>query len=201
MPPALLVERFDIRESLEDKRLIALEDFASVLDLPDAGEIQRHHRARRQGRPAALNRAGRGLILIIRRALFAWLIADGDMHLKNMALLKIAEPGDAQFRSVRAGAALRRGDDARLSRGSSTTAWPSSSTARTTICGGRFPGARQHGRRQGCRRRRRIDETLARMKEANGRIALPDLPDHRAEAASIVEKMIAIIRGQLDSFS
>lgn len=41
------------------------------------------------------------LLIIVKRALFAWLIADGDMHLKNMALLKITEPGDKQFRSVR----------------------------------------------------------------------------------------------------
>ena len=41
------------------------------------------------------------LLIIVKRALFAWLIADGDMHLKNMALLKIAQPGDKQFRSVR----------------------------------------------------------------------------------------------------
>ncbi len=33
------------------------------------------------------------LLVLLKRALFAWLIADGDMHLKNMALLKIAEPG------------------------------------------------------------------------------------------------------------
>ncbi|TJW47028.1 MAG: HipA domain-containing protein, partial [Mesorhizobium sp.] len=31
MPPALLVERFDIRTSLEEKHLLALEDFCSVL--------------------------------------------------------------------------------------------------------------------------------------------------------------------------
>ena len=31
----------------------------------------------------------------------AWLIADGDMHLKNMALLKIAHSGDTAFRTVR----------------------------------------------------------------------------------------------------
>ncbi len=41
------------------------------------------------------------ILIIVKRALFAWLIADGDMHLKNIALLKIAEPGDKQFRSVR----------------------------------------------------------------------------------------------------
>jgi serine/threonine protein kinase HipA of HipAB toxin-antitoxin module len=38
---------------------------------------------------------------LVKRALFAWLIADGDMHLKNMAVLKTAEPGDQTFRSVR----------------------------------------------------------------------------------------------------
>jgi serine/threonine-protein kinase HipA len=41
------------------------------------------------------------VLIIVKRALFAWLIADGDMHLKNLALLKIAEPGEKQFRSVR----------------------------------------------------------------------------------------------------
>jgi serine/threonine-protein kinase HipA len=39
--------------------------------------------------------------LVLRRALFAWLIADGDMHLKNMAMLKISEPGETRFSSVR----------------------------------------------------------------------------------------------------
>jgi serine/threonine-protein kinase HipA len=38
---------------------------------------------------------------LFRRTLFAWLIADGDMHLKNLALLKIAEPGARQFATVR----------------------------------------------------------------------------------------------------
>ncbi|MGO1074988.1 HipA domain-containing protein [Inquilinus sp. CA228] len=41
------------------------------------------------------------LEILFRRALFAWLIADGDMHLKNLALLKIAEPGSRRFSSVR----------------------------------------------------------------------------------------------------
>jgi serine/threonine protein kinase HipA of HipAB toxin-antitoxin module len=40
------------------------------------------------------------LILILKRALFAWLIADGDMHLKNLALLKVAEAGSNHFGSV-----------------------------------------------------------------------------------------------------
>jgi len=33
------------------------------------------------------------LLVILKRALFAWLIADGDMYLKNLALLKTAAPG------------------------------------------------------------------------------------------------------------
>jgi serine/threonine-protein kinase HipA len=39
--------------------------------------------------------------MILKRTLFAWLVADGDMHLKNIALLKIAAPGESQFGSVR----------------------------------------------------------------------------------------------------
>lgn len=41
------------------------------------------------------------LLVILKRALFAWLIADGDMHLKNLALLKAAAPGADTFESVR----------------------------------------------------------------------------------------------------
>lgn len=41
------------------------------------------------------------LLIVVKRALFAWLIADGDMHLKNIALLKTAESGDKTFRSVK----------------------------------------------------------------------------------------------------
>jgi hypothetical protein len=41
------------------------------------------------------------LLLLFRRALFAWLIADGDMHLKNLAVLRTATPGERSFLSVR----------------------------------------------------------------------------------------------------
>src|SRR5258705_496436 len=101
MPPALLVERFDIRESASDTRMLALEDMCSVLDLPTSakydGTLERVARAVRPLSTAP----DEDLLIIVKRALFAWLVADGDMHLKNMALLKIAEPGDRQFRSVR----------------------------------------------------------------------------------------------------
>lgn len=101
MPPALLVERFDIRTSAEDHRLLAMEDFASVLGVPTEakydGTIERVARALRPLSTAP----DEDVLIVLKRALFAWLIADGDMHLKNLALLKIAEPGSPHFSSVR----------------------------------------------------------------------------------------------------
>ena len=101
MAPALLVERFDIRRSENDSRRIAMEDFCSVLDLPaDAKYDQTIERMARGLRPLS-TRPTEDLEILFRRAVFAWLIADGDMHLKNLALLKSAEPGESRFGSVR----------------------------------------------------------------------------------------------------
>jgi len=101
MPHALAVERFDIRTSLDEMRRMALEDMASVLGVRAedkyTGTMERIAAALR---PLSTD-ADTDLLLVLRRALFAWLIADGDMHLKNMAVLKIAEPGRGDFSSVR----------------------------------------------------------------------------------------------------
>ncbi|MGY9045697.1 hypothetical protein P775_01035 [Puniceibacterium antarcticum] len=101
MPPALLVERFDIRTAPGDGRRLALEDLCSVLDLPPEakydGTIERIARA---VRPLSTS-PEEDLVLVIQRAVFAWLIGDGDMHLKNMALLKVAEPAADRFSSIR----------------------------------------------------------------------------------------------------
>lgn len=101
MSPALLVERFDIRLGPEDQRRLALEDFCSILDLPTSakydGTIERMARGLR---PLSTDPAA-DLDILFRRAVFAWLIADGDMHLKNLAMLKIAEAGSKGFTSVR----------------------------------------------------------------------------------------------------
>ena len=100
MPPALLVERFDIRASTDDRRMLALEDLCSVLDLsPNAKYDATMERVARAVRPLSTD-AKSDMLTVVRRAIFAWLIADGDMHLKNMALLKIAQPGDHNFQSV-----------------------------------------------------------------------------------------------------
>ncbi len=101
MPPALIVERFDIRTSDNDTRFLALEDFCSVLGLPPTEKYNgTMERAMRAVRPLS-TAPDEDLMTILRRTLFAWLIADGDMHLKNMALLKTAEPGQKYFVSVR----------------------------------------------------------------------------------------------------
>jgi serine/threonine-protein kinase HipA len=101
MWPALLIERFDIRGDARDHRLLAMEDFCSVLDLPPSakydGTIERMARALR---PLSTDPTD-DLEVLFRRALFAWIIADGDMHLKNLALLKIAGPRSRQFATVR----------------------------------------------------------------------------------------------------
>lgn len=101
MPVALLVERFDIRDRVDDARMLAMEDMCSVLDLnPDekyTGTIERVARALR----ALSSESEEDLLILLRRVLFAWLIADGDMHLKNMALLKTARQGNAVFQAVR----------------------------------------------------------------------------------------------------
>ena len=101
MPPALIVERFDIRAGEDDARRLALEDLCSVLDLPPEakyeGTIERMARA---VRPLSTDPEA-DLLLVLKRALFAWLIGDGDMHLKNLALLKIAQPGARSFETVR----------------------------------------------------------------------------------------------------
>jgi serine/threonine-protein kinase HipA len=101
MSPALVVERFDIRRGAEDQRRLALEDFCSILDLPASakydGTIERMARGLR---PLSTDPTA-DLDILFRRAVFAWLIADGDMHLKNLAMLKIAEAGAKVFRSVR----------------------------------------------------------------------------------------------------
>ena len=83
MPPALLVERFHIRESKTDTRMLALEDTCSVLDLPTSakydGTMQRVARA---VRPLSMA-PEEDILIIVKRSLFAWLIADGDGEAKR----------------------------------------------------------------------------------------------------------------------
>jgi serine/threonine-protein kinase HipA len=101
MPPALVVERFDIRENGDDPRRLAMEDFCSILGVPAEdkykGTIERMARAVR----ALSTDPAEDIATLFARAVFTWLIAGGDMHLKNVAMLKIAQPRTRAFESVR----------------------------------------------------------------------------------------------------
>ena len=101
MPPAVVVERFDVRRGAHDQRRLAMEDFCSILDLPTSakydGTIERMARALS---PISTDPAA-DLNILFRRAVFAWLIGDGDMHLKNLAVLKTADGGAKTFTAVR----------------------------------------------------------------------------------------------------
>ena len=101
LPDALLVERFDIRRNVDDRRRLALEDMASIRGVPAKDKYQGSiEQVARALRPPVSTDWERDAELLIRRALFAWLIADGDWHLKNMAVLRVAEPNVSTFSSV-----------------------------------------------------------------------------------------------------
>jgi serine/threonine-protein kinase HipA len=101
MSPALIVERFDVRTHAKDDSMLAMEDMCSVLDLAPkdkyTGTIERVARAIR---PLSTDPES-DLRTLLKRTLVAWLIADGDLHLKNMAVLKTARLGEKAFSSVR----------------------------------------------------------------------------------------------------
>ena len=101
MPPALAVERFDIRRGVEDQRRLAMEDFCSILDLPTSSKYDGTIERMAKGLRSLSTDPAADLDILYRRAIFAWLIADGDMHLKNLAMLKTADAGAKAFTSVR----------------------------------------------------------------------------------------------------
>ncbi|MCY3879365.1 MAG: type II toxin-antitoxin system HipA family toxin [Rhodobacteraceae bacterium] len=101
LPNALLVERFDIRQDRNDRRKIAIEDMASARGMAPSekyeGSIEQVARALRN----VSSDAEADVAMLFRRAVFAWLIADGDCHLKNIAILLVASDGAENFTSVR----------------------------------------------------------------------------------------------------
>ena len=101
MAPALVVERFDIRRDAKDRRFMAMEDFCSVLDLPASAKYDGTIERMARGMRALSTDPAADIDTLFRRAIFAWLIADGDMHLKNLALLKTAELRAQRFTTVR----------------------------------------------------------------------------------------------------
>ena len=200
MPPALIVERFDIRTSADDTRRLALEDLCSVLDLPPEakydGTIERIARA---VRPLSIDPEA-DLLLVLKRALFAWLIADGDMHLKNLALLKIAQPDAHSFESVRLAplydavttvvfpglehdrmALKLNGKDSRLRRADFLKM---SATAGITATAAN----------------RAIQQTLTGLRAGVGAVTIPNVQGIDEDIAGKAEQMLAICRERVSEF-
>ena len=201
MPPALIVERFDIRTGLDDKRMLALEDFCSVLDLsPSAKYDGTMEQIARAIRPLS-TAPNEDLLVILKRALFAWIIADGDMHLKNMALLKIAEPGDHQFRSVRM---------APLYDAVTTRVFPNLQHDRLAL---KLNGKDDKLRRVDFRilgatiglkatdTEAAIDGLLQQMRSGVDQITLPEAVELTAGATKIVNEMLEICRTRIKSIA
>ncbi len=200
MPPALIVERFDIRSGADDHRRIALEDICSVLDLPpDAkydGTIERIARAVRPLSSAP----GADLLIILKRALFAWLIADGDMHLKNLALLKIVAPDGATFESVRM---------APLYDAVTTRVFPGLEHDRMAL---KLDGKDDRLRRADFLRmaatagiaardaNTAMDELAAGIADGQDQIVLPDVPNLDAELFAKAEQMLELCRLRVDNW-
>jgi len=201
MPPALVVERFDIRESLEDTRMLGLEDLCSVLDLPTAAKYDgTMERVARAVRPLSTAPEA-DLLIILKRALFAWMITDGDMHLKNIALLKIAEPGGKQFRSVRM---------APLYDAVTTRVFPRLKRDRLALkVNGKddrlhradFRALAATGGLKAADADAAIDELLGRLTEAVGQITLPKALEYGADGASMAKEMLDISRSRVESFT
>jgi len=200
MPPALIVERFDIRESLEDKRMLALEDLCSILDLPTEAKynstMERAARAVRKLSTAPEE----DLMTLLKRAFFAWLIADGDMHLKNIALLKTAAQGDKQFSRVRMAPLydavttrvfpnLRHDRMALKLNGKDDNLRRADFRALVTTAGRKTADADAA-----------IDDMLRQIGGAIDRIKLPKAIERTAEADKMVTNMLDICRSRMESF-
>ncbi len=199
MPPALLVERFDVRQGASDTSLLAMEEICSVLDLPPEAKydgtmerVARHVRA-------LSTAVDEDMLLIVKRALFAWLIADGDMHLKNMALLKTAELGSERFRTVRV---------APLYDAVTTRVFPRLGKDRMAL---KVNGKDERLRRadfkalastaglQAAPVDAAIDEMAGRLARAVGSVALPGSLRYPPAGEEIITRMLKICREQVES--
>lgn len=90
--PALLVERFDVPATREPKQVSILEDAASLLGLRRADK----YRTSMERIQDALSDAGverDDLLRFVDLAAFSWLVGNGDLHAKNVSVLRDFLPG------------------------------------------------------------------------------------------------------------
>jgi serine/threonine-protein kinase HipA len=90
--PGLLVERFDVPAVDEPEQISILEDAASVLALRRADKY-RTSMERIQDALADEGLASAGLLRFVELAAFSWLVGNGDLHAKNVSILRDFRPG------------------------------------------------------------------------------------------------------------
>ena len=97
----LLIERFDVRLNENDKRRMILEELNVLLGQRSedkySGSIEKAGKAIK----AVSTSWEEDCTSLVQRFLFAWLVGDGDLHLKNLGVLCIAPPNAENFTSVR----------------------------------------------------------------------------------------------------
>ncbi|MBL8637077.1 MAG: HipA domain-containing protein [Alphaproteobacteria bacterium] len=101
LPPAVLVERFDIPENEGDSRQILMQDMCSLAKIPsyekDSGSIEKC---------ASLVKKvstdwEQDKLALFDRVVLSYALRDGDMHRKNLSVLKTIEGSDFAAASVR----------------------------------------------------------------------------------------------------
>jgi serine/threonine-protein kinase HipA len=100
--PGLLVERFDVRRDLNDTRMILTEDFWSVAGMTD--NKQKYTGELMDVADALLKHSSDAQVdgrHLLAQSIFSWLTWNGDMHLKNLLLLKETRDPRKGFDSVR----------------------------------------------------------------------------------------------------
>jgi len=129
------------------------------------------------------------------------LIADGDMHLKNMALLKIAKPGDRQFSSVRMAPLydavttrifpnLNHDHMALLLNGKDNNLRRADFRALAATAGLRAADADAA-----------IDDLMKRLSAAVDRLTLPEKIDLTDDARKMVDDMRTICRARIEALA
>lgn len=94
LPPALLVERFDIPENETDSRKILMQDFCSLANVPshdkNKGSIENCAKILRE----VSTEWEKDRLAFFDRVVLSYALQDGDMHRKNLSVLKVIEGCD-----------------------------------------------------------------------------------------------------------
>lgn len=92
--PAFIAERFDIKTSLNDTRLLLTEDFGSITGMMRSDDKYRGDwLSIADELTLASTNPDEDAKNAIRQLAFSWLVLNNDLHLKNLSLLKVASKG------------------------------------------------------------------------------------------------------------